>query len=168
MLCGRRRCCTSTGSPALDIRPSFLPALPFPHQFGPRESPSVDQNTVAHHAVWLVLTQHLQREPCSEQQAKFFCLPYRPPISWALGNPPLLIKIGWLIMLCGLCRRCTSTGRQASNIGQSFLPALPSPQSWALWNHPLSIRFGWSIMLYSGRRRCTSTGSPAQNNSLSF
>ena len=51
MLCGRRRRCTSTGSPAQSNRPSFWSALPFPALLGPREPAIVNRNQVAHHAV---------------------------------------------------------------------------------------------------------------------
>ena len=87
ILCGRRRSCTSTGSPAQNNSPSFWPALPSPQKLGLRETPIVDQNRVAHHAVRSVSTLHLHREPCLEQQVQFLACPILPPTVGPKGNP---------------------------------------------------------------------------------
>ena len=79
MLCGRRRRLTFTGSPAQNNRPSFLPALLSPHQLDPTEPPIVDQNWVAHHAVRLASTLHLQREPCLNNRPRFLACPSLSP-----------------------------------------------------------------------------------------
>ena len=87
ILCGRRRRCTSTGSPAQNIRPSFCPALPYPPQLSPWEPPIVNQNWLAHHPVRSASTLHLHRQPCSEHQAQFLPCPTLPPTVEPLGTP---------------------------------------------------------------------------------
>ena len=167
MLCGRRRRCTSTGSPAQNNGPCFWPALPSPPQLVPRGPPIVDHNKVAHHAVRSASTLHLDREPCSEQWALFLACPTLPH-SWAQKNPLLSIRIGLPIMLFGRRRRCTSTGSTAQNNGPCFWPALPSPPHLVPGDPLLSIKIGLPIMLFGRHRRCTSTESPAQNNRPCF
>ena len=168
MLCGRPRRCTFTGSPAQNNRSSFWPALPSLPQLGSRKPPILDRNRVAHHAVQSASTLHLHREPCSEQQAQFLGLPYPPFHSWALGNPPLSIRIGWPIMLYCRCRGCTSTGSPAQSKRPRFSAAYPPSHSWALGNPPLSIRIRFPIMLCGPCGRCTCIGSPAQYNRPRF
>ena len=87
MLCGRRRRCTSTGSPAQNNGPCFWPALPSPPQLVPRGPPIVDQNQVANHAVRSASTLHLHREPCSEQRALFLACPTLLPTVGPQGTP---------------------------------------------------------------------------------
>ena len=86
-------------------------------------------------------TQHLHREPCSEQQAPCLACPTLPP-QVGLRKPPTVGQIRVPIMLCGRRRRCTSTGSPAQNNRLSFWPVLPSPHRWALENLPLSVKFG--------------------------
>ena len=89
MLCGRRRRCTSTGSPGLTKTPHFWPAILSPPQLGLREPPTVDQIRVAHHAVLSASTLHLHRDPFSEQQAQVFsALPF--PHQLDPKEPPIV------------------------------------------------------------------------------
>ena len=114
MLCGRRRQCTSRESPAQNNRPSFWPALPSPHQLGLREPSIVDQNWVAHQAMWSASFLPLYREPCSKQQVQFLACPTLPP-SVGPREPPLSSRIGLPIMLWRWRRRYTSTGSPVLN-----------------------------------------------------
>ena len=93
-------------------------------RLGPSGPPIVDQNRVAHQAVSWASTLHLHRKPCSEQQAQVLACPTLPPTRWALRNPPLSIRIGLPIMLCGRRRHCPSTGSPAQKNRLSSWPAL--------------------------------------------
>ena len=113
----RRRRCTSTGSPAQNIRPSFCPALPSPQQLSPWEPPIVDQNWLAHHPVRSASTLHLHREPCSEHQAQFLPSPTLP-----LTVEPPIVDQNWVAH-----HPVRSDREPCSEHQAQFLPALPSP-----------------------------------------
>ena len=122
----------STSTLHLHREPCSEPEAPFlacptlPSQLALRDSPTVDQNRVAHHAVQSASTLHFHREPCSEQQAPCLACPTLPP-QVGLRKPPTVDQIRVPIMLCGRRRSCTSTGSPAQNNRLSFWPALPSP-----------------------------------------
>ena len=94
ILCGRRRQCTSTGSPAQNMRPQFLAWPTLPPQLSSREPPIVDQNCVVHHPVRSVSTLHLHREPCLEYQARFLACPTLFP--QLTSREPLIVDQNWV------------------------------------------------------------------------
>ena len=106
MLRRRGRDCTSTGSPAQNNTISFWPALPSPPQLGSKEPPIVNQNLVAHNAVWSRSTLHLHRKPCSEQHAKFLACLTLPPTVGLKGTPHCRSEFG--------CPSCFAVGVDAA------------------------------------------------------
>ena len=168
MLCGQRRRCTSTGSPAQNNGPCFWPALPSPPQLVPRGPPIVDHNKVAHHAVRSASTLHLHREPCSEQRALFLACPTLPPTVEPQGTPYCRSESGSPSCCAVGVDAAPPQGALLRTTGPVFGLPYPPPHSWSPGDPLLSITIRLPIMLCDQRRRCTSTGSPAQNNGPCF